>query len=335
MRHLPNARDFAAGPLFLAAMFLSAVSLTAPRAHASESASFERTFTVSGHVRLELNNGSGNVEIRGSGDGAVHIRGTVTPGGSWNVFAGSQKSVQEVAANPPIEQHDSTIRVGNNASATRNVSIEYQIEVPKDTEVDGNVASGGITVDNVKGPVKANSASGYVHVYRVALDAQISAASGSIDVRTIGGTLRVNSASGNIEINDVKGDVKATAASGSISIKHPGDRVDVSSASGSLEIIGATNDLKAHAISGALSVSGNPGANRLWELKSVSGPVEIRVPTNASFLLSAEAISGDIRTGIPVILEEQNKHSLRAHVGDSSGRIEVRTVSGGIDLRGI
>src|SRR5215469_16947235 len=45
---------------------------------------FERTLTVSGPIRLELNNGSGNVDIRGSADGKVHIVGKVTPG--WSVF---------------------------------------------------------------------------------------------------------------------------------------------------------------------------------------------------------------------------------------------------------
>ncbi len=94
------------------------------------------------------------------------------------------------------------------------------------------------------------------------------------------------------------------------------------------------NDVKAHVISGPINVSGNPSGNRLWELKTVSGSVDIQVPNSASFLLSAEATSGDIRTSIPVIIEEQNKHSLRAHVGDSSGRVEVRTVSGEIKVSG-
>jgi len=61
------------------------------------------------------------------------------------------------------------------------VTIDYQVEVPHDTEIDAGVASGGITIDHVKGPVKASSASGYVHVYRVERDTQLNAASGSID----------------------------------------------------------------------------------------------------------------------------------------------------------
>jgi hypothetical protein len=44
-------------------------------------------------------------------------------------------------------------------------------------------------------------------------------------------------------------------------------------------------------------------------------------------------VSEGIGSSIPVIIEEQSRHSLRAHVGDSSGRVEVHTVSGGIDLR--
>jgi DUF4097 and DUF4098 domain-containing protein YvlB len=315
-----------------AAFLVSVMFALAPALAAAADNTFERTLTVSGHVRLELSNGSGNVEIRGGTDGKVHITGKVTPG--WSLFGSSEKNIQEVVANPPIEQHDSVIRVGKSTSWLKNVSIDYNIQVPNDTEVDAGVASGGMTIDNVRGPVKASSASGYVHVYRVALDTQLSAASGSIDSSTIGGVLHVNSASGDITLADVKGDVKVNAASGSIRVHRPGDRVDASTASGSIEIDGVTNDLKVHAISGSINVTGDPSANRLWEVKTVSGSVDIRVPPNSSFLFTAEATSGDIRTNIPVILEEQGKHSLRAHIGTNGGRIEVHSVSGGIYVRG-
>jgi len=302
-------------------------------AAAADSATFDRTFKVTAPVRIELSSGSGNVEIRGSEDGTVHVHGKVTPGG-WSIFGGSAKNVDEVAANPPLEQNGNTIRIGKNSSWLKNVSIDYQVEVPHDTEIDSEVASGGITIDNVKGPVKASSASGYVHVYRVERDANVNAASGSIDVSGIGGFVRISSASGDAVVTDVKGELRVSAASGSIRIKHPGDRVDASAASGAIELVDANSDLKVHAISGSIQVSGNPSANRLWELKTVSGSVELRVPKNASFLLSAESTSGDIRTSIPVILEEQSKHALRAHIGDSAGRVEVHTVSGSVSVGG-
>lgn len=328
MKRLSPARRSLILGVFLAS---AAINWTAVNATAADN-TFERTLTVSGPVRVELSNGSGNVEIKGSADGKVHIFGKVT--GGWSLFGSSDKNLQEVVANPPIEQRDSVIRIGKNMPWIKNVSIDYSVEVPHDTEIDAGVASGGITVDNVRGPIKASSASGYVHVYRVERDAQLSAASGSIDCSGIGGFLKISSASGDVMIADVKGEVKASAASGSIRVNKPADRVDVSSASGSIDITGATNDLKVHAISGSINVAGDPSANRLWEVKTVSGSVDIRVPPNASFLFTAEATSGDIRTNIPVILEEQGKHSLRAHIGSSSGRIEVHTVSGGVNVRG-
>lgn len=318
-------------PWFSGILLLSAaLGLTPVRALAADN-TFDKTYNVSGHVRLELNNGSGNVDIRSSADNKVHVFGKVTAG--WSVFGGSDKNLQDVVGNPPIDQHDNTIHIGRNNSLFRNISIDYKIEVPHDTDVDAEVASGGITIDGVRGPVKASSASGYIHVYRVDGDTQLNAASGSVEASGIGGILHVSSASGDITASDVKGDVRVSAASGSIKITNPSDRVDASSASGSIEVFGAKNDLKIHAVSGSVHVQGDP-ANRFWELKSVSGSVDIRVPSNTSFLLSAESMSGGIRTNIPVILEEQGKHSLRAHIGSSSGRIEVHTVSGGVDVQG-
>ena len=313
-------------------LLLTSAALALASAPAQATDTFDRSYDVSGHVRIELSNGSGNVEIRSSGDGKVHVYGKVTAG--WSVFGSTEKNVQEVAANPPIEQHDSVIRIGKNSSWLKNISIDYKIEAPRDTEIDASVASGGITVDNFRGPVKASSASGYVHVYRIDGDVTMNAASGAIDASGIGGIARVSTASGEIALADIKGDLKVSAASGSIRVNRPGDRVEVSSASGSIEVSGVSNDLKVHAISGSVNVSGDPSANRLWEVKSVSGSVDLRVPPNSSFLLTAEATSGEIRTNIPVILEEQGKHSLRAHVGSSSGRVEVRTVSGGVNIQG-
>jgi DUF4097 and DUF4098 domain-containing protein YvlB len=58
------------------------------------------------------------------------------------------------------------------------------------------------------------------------------------------------------------------------------------------------------------------------------------VPANASFHLAAEAVSGEIKTDIPIMVEEKGKHSLRARVGSGNGgRVEVHTVSGEIRLR--
>src|SRR3981081_1941003 len=73
----------------------------------SASGSFDRTLSVSGPIRLELNNTSGDVSISGSADGKVHIRGTARASGMG--FESPDKRLSELLANPPIEQHGATI----------------------------------------------------------------------------------------------------------------------------------------------------------------------------------------------------------------------------------
>ena len=67
-------------------------------------------------------------------------------------------------------------------------------------------------------------------------------------------------------------------------------------------------------------------------MKTVSGAVQLAVPASSNFDLSADAVSGEIRADVPITIEEQSKHSLRARVGNGGGRVEVRTVSGEIRL---
>jgi len=59
---------------------ITALAAFALPAVAGENATFDKTFTVTAPVRIELSNGSGNVEIRGSADGSVHVHGKVSPG---------------------------------------------------------------------------------------------------------------------------------------------------------------------------------------------------------------------------------------------------------------
>jgi DUF4097 and DUF4098 domain-containing protein YvlB len=274
----------------------------------SVSGSFDRTLTVTAPIRLELANASGNVSITGSSDNKVHVHAEVRSSGMG--FDSPQKRLDEVVNNPPVEQKGDTIRIGKDISRVRNVSISYVI--------------------NVRGPVKADSASGSIRVDNVDRQTQLTTLSGSIEAQNINDDLRASSASGSVTVSKIKGDVRISALSGTTQISGPGGRVDANTASGTVEVQGATRDVKAHAASGRVDVQGNPSESSYWDLKTVSGVVQLGVPPNANFHLTAEAISGQIRTDVPIVIEEQGKHSLRARMGNGGGRVEVHTVSGEI-----
>ncbi|HMI51602.1 MAG TPA: DUF4097 family beta strand repeat-containing protein [Candidatus Saccharimonadales bacterium] len=292
---------------------------------------FDRDFTVSGPVRLEISNASGDVQITGSADGKVHVHGTVRSAGMH--FGDAQKAVTEAAAHPPVELKADTVRIGKDVVRLHNVSVVYKIEVPRNTEVTASVASGSPTVSDVIGPVRIDTASGSIHVDKVQKSVQASTASGSVEVSNTDDDVRATTASGNITTANTRGDVRATTLSGKISVGNPGGRVEASNASGSIDIQGAANDVKAQVASGHIRVAGNPSANGYWDIQTASGNVEVSVPAGSNFHLSASNTSGEISADIPVVIEEQGKHTLRAHVGDGGGRVEIHTVSGKIHFR--
>jgi DUF4097 and DUF4098 domain-containing protein YvlB len=294
-------------------------------------ASFDRSYNVAGPIRLDLANASGSVKITGTSENKVHIHGEIQAHSF--LFNDPEKQARELSSNPPIEQKPDIIRIGKDLSKFNGASIDYTIEVPRDTEVATTVASGSQTISDVRGPLKVDSASGSIAVSRIDRAVQVSSASGSITAQDLGDDFRANSVSGSVSATNVKGDIRIHAISGSMNIAKPGGRVDAATTSGSVDIVGAGNDVSAESVSGRVFVQGNPSGNSYWNLKTTSGSVEVAVPPSANFHLSAEAVSGDIRTGIPVVVEDQDKHSLRARIGNAGGRVEIHTISGGIRVQ--
>src|SRR5215475_1027721 len=148
-----------------ALLLASAMALAGCGTGVAAQGSFDRTYTVSGPIRLDLANASGSVRITGSTDNKVHIHGEIRARSFF--FNDPDKAARDLSANPPIEQRPDEIRVGKDLSKFRGAAIDYTIEVPRNTEVTTTVASGAQTISDVQGPVKIESASGSIAVSRV------------------------------------------------------------------------------------------------------------------------------------------------------------------------
>lgn len=291
----------------------------------------DQTFTVSGPVRLEVVNGSGDSRVIAGPPGEVRIHA------QFRVFAwpweDAQRKLQEIEANPPFSQSNNLIRVGSPGWDWNDFVADYTVTVPADAEVRAVAGSGNIDVNGIHGPANFVVGSGNIAASGISDDIHATVGSGRVRLADVQGRVQVLAGSGDVDVDSAKGEVRVRSGSGNIQIERPSDSVVGDTGSGNLRITGAAADIRLHTGSGDITVDGSPGAASYWDLRASSGDVRLRVPSDASLRFYARTGSGDIDLGIPGATEEHGeKHEVRARVGDGKARVEVQTSSGDISL---
>jgi len=298
--------------------------------------SFDRTLSVSGPVDLDVETGSGSIEVRSGSSSSVVIHGRIRVNG-WGWFGGDAGDrVSRIESNPPIEQHGNSIRIGRleNRELFQNISISYVIEVPAQTRVTSQTGSGTQTVAGVSGPVHAKTGSGSVRVEQIHSDVEATTGSGSIDLNDIQGGVRANAGSGAIRAHGVAGSFRGSTGSGSIELMQsaPG-YVDAETGSGTLRLENVKGNLQARAGSGNITASGQPSGS--WDLRSGSGSISVKVPGDARFDLYAHTSSGSLQLDVPVEVQgEINRKEVKGKVrGGGNFALNVHTGSGNIRIQ--
>jgi DUF4097 and DUF4098 domain-containing protein YvlB len=316
---------------WLAFVVLSATFLAGCVSHSGVEGSFDRQFTVNGPVALELSTGSGDAHITVGPPGEVRIHGDINVD-SWSSESGRTR-LQQVQSNPPISQEGNLIRIGGSKQGKNNVSVDYTIVVPPDTQLRSAAGSGDLKVAGIQGPANFTCGSGDVTASEISGDVQIVCGSGDIKLSNIKGQAHVSTGSGDITLDAIRGETRLQTGSGTLEISNPGEALEASTGSGDISIKGASADVRLRTSSGDIDVEGNPGSSNYWDFHSSSGEATLHVPPTASFRLYARSSSGDIDAAIPIVMEgTAGKHELRARIGDGKARVEIQTSSGNISL---
>jgi hypothetical protein len=252
-------------------------------------ATFDRNLSVKGAVELNITTGSGHIHLTHGTSGQLHIFGRVRS--SWG---GSDEQVRQIAANPPIEQTGSIVRIGRHENL-HNISIDYEIQAPGDVYLNAATGSGDINDDGVGQNTKLNTGSG------------------SIRATGLRGGFSVNTGSGSVYAEQVgEGDVKAGTGSGSIELKN------------------IRGGLHAETGSGEIKVSGTPTS--YWKLQTGSGNIEAWTG-NAPFTLDAGTGSGSIHSDREMLTQgSESHHHMSGKIGGGGPTVKIDTGSGSIRI---
>jgi len=252
----------------------------------------QKSFNIESPARLTLSNICGSVIIYPGEDNVVHITAVK------HLDSGDPERTKIVIEQPDNNSISIKTKYHENGrfnlSTRKPVKIDYTLQVPKTCILN---VSGVSNSTNIRG---------------IESEICLTTVSGPIILEDCSGSLNLNSVSGDISGKTIKGSLEFETVSGKIYLHDS----HISSIDG-------------ETVSGTVSI-GTPLIEGPYQFKSVSGNVEIQLPSNTACTIRTKSISGRIKTPFTTTMRHSRggNHCLEIY----GGGIEVRlnSVSGNL-----
>jgi len=273
---------------------------------ASAGEEVDKTLPASANGSIKIVNTRGDVEIIGWDRDEIHIEGELDDLAEELIF-----EVKGNRARIEVKLPRRNVNWGDGS--------DLEIHIPINSKVDFDGISTDTTIETVSGGLRVRSVSG------------------DITAREIQNRVHINTVSGNIEVFDSSGNAHISTVSGEIHLKMSSSRIILDTVSGEIEAeFEEFTRLRANAVSGDIEVEGKLMGDGEIEISSVSGDLSLRLESPVNAHLSVETgPGGDIENSLsdhePVDKFPARK-KLEAKLGDGSGQINLRTVSGDIRI---
>jgi hypothetical protein len=319
----------------LAFVVISAVATIPARA---QTGGFDRTLQVTGPVNLDVASGSGTVTVRTGVNDSVHVVAKIHAQNSWADWIGRfgtspADEIRKLEADPPIEQQGNSIHIGHLDEwwHLRGITIDYDLTVPPQTALASHTGSGDQSISGLQLVSAAASGSGTIAVENIGADVRLRSGSGDLKVDSVK-SLDAETGSGNIRATHVAGEILATSGSGRIEIEQvAAGSARIGTGSGDVTLRGAKGALKIDTASGEIHVEGQPNAD--WHIRTASGSIGLKLPSEASFNLDATTVSGGLKTDRALTVEGFTSHNhLQGKAGNGGALLDARTISGNIEI---
>ena len=197
----------------------------------------QKSFEVTGPVRLDVHLSSGLIEIEPTLDGHVEVELIAHDAESQQLVDAARVELRgsgerlEVVVDVPARPKSWSL--GNLLGRQ---TISCRIQCPAGSDLKARSKSADIRVRGTLGEVDVATASGDVVIVDTLGDVSIKSASGDLSAGSVGGRATANTASGDVRIESVAGAVVANTASGDVEINSAGSDVRANTASGDTSI---------------------------------------------------------------------------------------------------
>lgn len=260
-----------------------------------------RTFSIAEHARLLLDNSSGRVTITQGEPGVITVNATKRASGIGvhpeNILVNYEQlgDILNISTRPNWNIFQFGLR-----------SVDFQIAVPADCDVQLTNGSGKVALSGTRGNIRARTGSGGIEANDLAGLITLKTGSGRVRVSDLQGKVTINTGSGGIEGYSLKGQVSMNTGSGGITVAQSlfTDESRVSTGSGGIDFDGALD----------------PRSNTL--MKTGSGGITLNLPALSAFSLDARTGSGGVH----------NAFGANEVGNQPRANLKLRTGSGGITI---
>ncbi|QNK02707.1 DUF4097 family beta strand repeat-containing protein [Dyella telluris] len=265
------------------------------------------------NARVSISNIKGEVTVSAWDRNEVQVTGRLGEGAKPLAIEGSNSSM-----NIKVESQGKSGWL-NFGSDTSMGSSKLDVRVPRGASLDVEVVSAPMNIDGIDGgTIKVNTVSG---------KARINARSPNVDANAVSGSIELAGGADKVSLQTVSGDILAP---------NVGTEADLQTVSGRIRVNGGPwRKLNLSTVSGDVQLGGGLAPNGTFDVDSMSGDVQVQVPSNLSATIKASTFSGDLRSDFGNV--QKGDHGpgseLRATAGNGSGKMNIETFSGDLRIR--
>ena len=262
----------------------------------------EKSLSFEGVELVKLRNVNGSVRITSWEEPQVLVKATK------KVKATNEEKAKEYAQEVEIriEKVGDAIEIvtehpkGRKPSFIKNVSVQYDVTMPKEANLDASSTNGGMNVTGIIGETEARTTNG------------------SVKIIGCEGKLTVKTTNGRVELEEVSGNVGAKTSNGGISA--------------GLAMIDGESEFET--TNGSLDVRIEKGDSVPLTAHTTNGSITVELPSDFAADVEAKTTNGHIRSDLPITVAGKiSKTSLQGELNGGGPLMKLKTTNGNINIR--
>ena len=212
--------------------------------------------------------------------------------------------------------------------------VHYEIQVPKEYNLEIRTAGGGIEVTDLIGKVELKTSGGGISLGEIDGRVRAETSGGGISLERSTGEAYIHTSGGRIRLGEIGGSLDAKTSGGSISVDGVNGDVKARSSGGGLRLRKVNGNLTAKTSGGSILAELLKQIDKPMDLRTSGGGITLEIPPDFKADIDASTSGGRVYSDLPMTVRGTfGKSSLRGEINGGGKLVTLRSSGGSIQIR--